>query len=86
MREASQDQIFQSLVAGNIILTLTQSIPNGTKLLKSEYNPNNDIYIDINTELKPILEKRFENMFKASKYENQCPIYLRAYAKSPLPL
>jgi uncharacterized protein len=82
LQEASQDQIFQSMVGGNTSLIPTQSLPNGTKLLKSEYNPNNDIYININTELKPILEKRFENMFKASKCENpierQCPIYLRS--------
>jgi uncharacterized protein len=80
LREASQDQIFQTMVGGNISLILTQSIPNGTKLLKSEYNVNNDRYININTELKPILEKRFENMFKASKCESpsSCPIYLRS--------
>jgi predicted esterase len=82
LREASQDQIFQSMIGGNISLIPTQSIHNGTKLLKSEYNPNNDRYININTELKPILEKRFENMFKASKCENPmerpCPIYLRS--------
>jgi uncharacterized protein len=82
LREASQDQIFQSMIGGNISLIPTQSIHNGTKLLKSEYNPNNDRYININTELKPILEKRFENMFKAFKCENPmerpCPIYLRS--------
>lgn len=79
LQEASQDQIFQSMVGGKISLLLTQSILNGTNLLKSEYNPSNDIYININTELKPILENRFENMFKASKCENtiesSCPIY-----------
>ncbi|MFL6397936.1 MAG: alpha/beta hydrolase family protein [Nitrososphaeraceae archaeon] len=59
LQEASQDQIFQSMVGGNISsLLLTQSNSNNTKLLKSEYNPNNDINININTELKPILEKR----------------------------
>ncbi len=82
LQEASQDQIFQSMVGGNTSLILTQSLPDGTKLLKSRYNPNNDRYININTELKPILEGRFENMFKASKCENpierSCPIYLRS--------
>jgi uncharacterized protein len=79
LQEASQDQIFQSMVGGNISsLLLTQSNSNNTKLLKSEYNPNNDINININTELKPILEKRSEDMFKASKCENPstCPTYL----------
>jgi Dienelactone hydrolase and related enzymes len=81
LQEASQDQIFQSMVGGNISsLLLTQSNSNNTKLLKSEYNPNNDINININTELKPILEKRSEDMFKASKCENlsTCPTYLRS--------
>jgi uncharacterized protein len=55
LQEASQDQIFQSMVGGNISLILAQSLPDGTKLLKSGYNPNNDRYININTELKPML-------------------------------
>ncbi|MFL6323344.1 MAG: alpha/beta hydrolase family protein [Nitrososphaeraceae archaeon] len=81
LQEASQDQIFQSMVGANISsLLLTQSNSNNTKLLKSEYNPNNDINININTELKPILEKRSEDMFKASKCDNPstCPTYLRS--------
>ena len=82
LQEASQDQIFQSMVDGNASLILTQSLPNNTKLLKSEYNPNNDRYININTELKPMLEKRFENAFEGSKCENPmqgpCPIYLKS--------
>jgi uncharacterized protein len=70
LQEASQDQIFQSMVGGNISLILTQSLTNDTKLLKSGYNPNNDRHININTELKPMLEKRFENAFEAPKCEN----------------
>ena len=65
------------MVGGNISLVLTQSLPDGTKLLKSGYNPNNDRYLNINTELKPMLEKRFENEFEGSKCEN--PILLSAY-------
>src|SRR6185436_2978613 len=61
LQEESQDQIFQSMVGGNTSLILTQSLPNGTKLLKSGHDPNNDRYININTELKPFLEKKFEN-------------------------
>jgi uncharacterized protein len=64
LQEASQDQIFQSMVGGNTSLILTQSLPNGTKLLKSGYNPNNDRYININTELKPILERRLKTHLK----------------------
>jgi len=80
LQEASQDQIFLSMVGGNVSLILTQSHPNGTKLLKPGYNPNNDRYININTELKPMLEKRFENAFEAPKCENPslCPIYLKS--------
>ena len=76
LQEASQDQIFQNMVGGNTSLILTQSLPNGTKLLKSGYNPNNDRYININTELKPILEKRFENAFEGSKCENPMKAYV----------
>ncbi|MGC2383264.1 MAG: prolyl oligopeptidase family serine peptidase [Nitrososphaeraceae archaeon] len=82
LQEASQDQIFQSMVGGNTSLILTQSLPDGTKLLKSGYNPNNDRYININTELKPMFERRFENAFEAPKCENPmerpCPIYLKS--------
>ena len=81
LQEASQDHIFQSMFGGNISsLLLTQSNSNNTKLLKSKYSPNNDINININTELKPILEKRFEDTFKASKCEipNPCPTYFRS--------
>jgi hypothetical protein len=48
----------------------------------SGYNPDNDIYININSELKPILERRLENALDASTYENPmegpCPIYLKS--------
>src|SRR6185503_7265958 len=69
IEEASQDQIFQSMVGDNTRLNLTQSLPNGTKLQKSGYIPNNDKYVNIITELKPILEKKFENAFEGSKCE-----------------
>jgi hypothetical protein len=82
LQEASQDQIFQSMVGGNISFILTQSLPDGTKLLKSGYNPNNDRYIKINTELKPSLERRFEHALEGPKCENPmegpCPIYLNS--------
>jgi uncharacterized protein len=82
LEKASQDRTFQSMVGGNISLILTQSLPNDTKLQKSGYNPNNDRYININAELKPMLERRFENAFEAPKCENlmeaTCPIYLKS--------
>ena len=80
LHEASQDQIFRSMVGGNTSLILTQSLHDCTKLLKSGYDPNNDRYININTELKPMLERRFEIAFEAPKWENllACPIYLKS--------
>lgn len=83
LQRASQDQIFQSMAGGNTtILTLTHGLPNDTKLLKSGYNQDNDLYININSELKPILERRLENALDASTCENPmegaCPIYLNS--------
>jgi uncharacterized protein len=84
LREALQDQLFQSMVGGNTSLILTPTITNdtSTKLLEPESNPNKDRNVDILTELKPILEKKFEKKFEGSKCENPmegpCPIYLRS--------
>ncbi|HKX98036.1 MAG TPA: alpha/beta fold hydrolase [Candidatus Nitrosocosmicus sp.] len=84
LREALQDQLFQSMVGGNTSLILTPTITNdtSTKLLEPESNPNQDRNVDILTELKPILEKKFEKKFEGSKCENPmegpCPIYLRS--------
>ena len=70
MQEASQDQIFQSMIGGNASLILTPTLPNDTyELLKSISNPNNNRNINIDTELKPLLEKKFENAFEGSKCE-----------------
>jgi hypothetical protein len=52
IQEASKDVTFQSIIGGNISLIITENLPNGTKLLKSEYNPNKNAYINIDTELK----------------------------------
>jgi uncharacterized protein len=81
LQEASQDQIFQIIVGGNTSLNLNQSLQDGTKPIKSEYNTNDDRYININAELKPILERRLENAFEAPKCERTqlpCPIYLKS--------
>lgn len=86
LREASQDQLFQSMVSGddNISLIFSPTITdiNTTKLLEPGSNPNKDRFVNIVTELKPVLEKKFENAFKGSKCENPmagpCPIYLNS--------
>ncbi|WP_458719224.1 alpha/beta hydrolase family protein [Candidatus Nitrosocosmicus sp. R] len=84
LQEALQDQLFQSMVGGNASLILTPSITDdtSTKLLKSISNPNKDRNINIVTEFKPLLEKKFEKAFEGSKCENPmagpCPIYLRS--------
>jgi pimeloyl-ACP methyl ester carboxylesterase len=89
LQQALQDQIFHSLIgSGNTTTTTTSlnlhnaSISNGTKLLKSFYNSSKDVYININTELKPFLEKRFEKAFEGTKCDIlsgvPCPIYLKS--------
>jgi uncharacterized protein len=58
VQEASEDLTFQGMVGGNLSLILTQqNMQNDTISLKPEYNPNNDTYINIETELKPVLIK-----------------------------
>jgi hypothetical protein len=70
------------MIGDNTSLILTQSLPNGTELLKAAHNPNNHRYINIDTALKPILESRFENAFEGSKCKNPmtglCPIYFKS--------
>jgi len=81
IQEASQDQIFQTIVGDNTSLVLNQSLYNGTKTPRSGYSLNDDRYVNINAELKLILEKRLEDAFEAPKCENMglpCPIYLKS--------
>ena len=66
VQEASKDVTFQALVGGNISLILTQNLPNGTKLLNPEYNPNNNAYIDIDAELRPALIEKAKSFFSQS--------------------
>jgi hypothetical protein len=50
-------------------------------MLKSGYSPNDHRYININAELKPLLESRLENAFEAPKCDRTelpCPIYLKS--------
>jgi alpha-beta hydrolase superfamily lysophospholipase len=67
VQEASKDITFQSIIGGNISLILTQNLPNGTRVLNPKDNPNNDTYININTELKPALIEQAKSFFSPSK-------------------
>src|SRR5918995_6403292 len=81
LEDASHDEVFQKIVGGNTSLILNQSLHDGTNVLKSVYNPNNDKYVNINSELKPILETRLENAFEASNCERTelpCSVYLKS--------
>jgi uncharacterized protein len=63
IQEASKDVTFQSIIGGNISLIITDNLPNGIKLLKPEYNPNKNAYINIDTELKPALIEKAKSFF-----------------------
>ena len=67
LQEASRDVTFQRLIGENISLILTQNLPNGTRILNQKDNPNNDSYININTELKPALVEQAKSFFSPSK-------------------
>jgi uncharacterized protein len=67
VQEASKDVIFERIIGGNLSLILTQNLTNGTKIPKSEYNANNDTYINIETELRPALINQAKSFFAPSK-------------------
>ncbi|MFL6457809.1 MAG: alpha/beta hydrolase, partial [Nitrososphaeraceae archaeon] len=67
VQEASKDVTFQRLIGGNISLILTKNLPNGTRVLNPKDNPNNDAYININTELKPALIEQAKSFFSPSR-------------------
>jgi alpha-beta hydrolase superfamily lysophospholipase len=67
VQEASKDVTFQRLIGGNISLVLTQNLPNGTKVLNPKDNPNNDTFVNINTELKPALIEQAKSFFSTSR-------------------
>ena len=56
IQDASKDLTFQSLINGNLSFILTK-LENGTLLPKLEHTTNNNTYISIETELKPVLIK-----------------------------
>jgi pimeloyl-ACP methyl ester carboxylesterase len=66
VQEASKDVTFQRIIGGNLSLILTQNLANGTKIQKTEYNPNNDTYINIENELKPALIEKAKSFFSPS--------------------
>jgi uncharacterized protein len=71
IQEASKDVTFQSIIGGNISLILTDNLPNGTKLLKPEYNPNKNAYINIDTELKPALIEKANHSSHRRRHHHQ---------------
>jgi alpha-beta hydrolase superfamily lysophospholipase len=83
LKEANENPIF-SFWAGNLTLILTQN-----KQLNPEYNTNNDIYLDIDNELKPILLENFKSQSVLKSAEkctasNPCPIWIKStYALPP---
>jgi pimeloyl-ACP methyl ester carboxylesterase len=78
LKEANENPIF-SFWAGNLTLILTQN-----KQLNPKYNTNNDIYLDIDNELKPILLENFKSqsvvMDSGEKCtaSNPCPIWIKS--------
>ncbi|HZD34324.1 MAG TPA: alpha/beta fold hydrolase [Nitrososphaeraceae archaeon] len=87
VQEASENPTF-SYLAGNLTLLLTQNITtaNGTtakQQLRPQYDTNNDTFISINDELKPLLIKFNENItaFNLSKcnFLGGCPIWVRSH-------
>ncbi|MGZ5500519.1 MAG: alpha/beta hydrolase family protein [Nitrososphaeraceae archaeon] len=83
LKEANENPIF-SFWAGNLTLILTQN-----KQLNPKYNTNNDIYLDIDNELKPILLENFKSQSVVKSVEkctgsNPCPIWIKSmYALQP---
>ena len=84
VQEASENPIFNSMI-GNLTLFLTQNITNvnGTaEQLNPQYNINNDTFISINDELKPILIdylKKFSVVTPGEKCGlKPCPIWVKS--------
>src|SRR5919197_2315924 len=67
IQEASKDVTFQRLIGGNIRLILTQNLQNGTRILNPKDNPNNETYININTELSPDVIEQAKSFFSPSR-------------------
>jgi hypothetical protein len=92
VQEATENPIF-SFWAGNLTLILTHNITaaNGTtEQLNPKYNTNNDTYLDIDNELKPILLENVELQSVGRPGEKctaikPCPIWVKStYALQPI--
>jgi hypothetical protein len=92
IQNASKDPTFQGLINGNLSFIVTK-LENGILSPKPEHNRNNDTYINIDTQLKPILIKllelfpspppsRFSSALESSpKCMNLegCPMWLKSF-------
>ena len=67
LQEASQDLVSERLIGGNLSVILTKNLPNGTSLLNPEYNRDKDTSINIERELRPVLEQNEKAFFAPSK-------------------
>ena len=103
LQEASKNPVFTTMV-GNLTLLLTQNItnpanetstlnnvsipPSLSQQLNPKYNTNNDVYVDIDKELKPRLIENAKLLPLVKSGEkcigNPCPIWFKAgYALEP---
>jgi len=89
LSESSKNPVFSTMV-GN--LTLLLETTNGTKhQLNSKYDPNKDVYISIDNELKPALVRVFENDTSPSASQLSakcinifgCPSYGKSFSALP---
>ena len=90
VQEASENPVFSTLV-GNLTLLLTQNVTtaNGTsKRISPQFDMNNDTFVSIDKELKPILIDRLRSLSVVTPGEKcvvaACPILLKShYALQP---
>jgi pimeloyl-ACP methyl ester carboxylesterase len=90
VQEASKNPVFSTMV-GNLTLHLTQNITTANGIaeqLRPQYNMNNDTFISINDELKPILVKQLQSLSVVTPgnkcTSTTCPIWIRShYALEP---
>jgi uncharacterized protein len=98
LQEANKNPVFTTMV-GNLTLLLTQNITNNasditsinastpsssSQQLNPKYNTNNDVYVDIDKELKPKLLENIKSFSVVKSGEKcigigkSCPIWVRA--------
>ena len=85
VQEASEDPIFSFWAGNNLTLILAQN-----KQLNPKFNTNNDTYLDIDNELKPILLEniKLQSVARAGEKctgDKPCPIWVKStYALQPI--